>query len=43
MIGDISTDSPRPLVPMIHRRAVFDTLHSLAHPGVGATVKLISS
>ena len=43
MICDITTDSPRPLVPTIHRWAVFATLHGLAHPGVPATVKLISA
>ena len=42
MICDTSTDSPRPLVQTTHRRAVFDTLHCLVHPGVTATVKLIS-
>ena len=43
MISDISTDSPRPLVPTIHRSAVIDTLHGLAHPEVAAAVKLISA
>ena len=42
IICDTSTDAPRPLVPMTHRRVVFDTLHQLAHPGPKATVKLIS-
>ena len=32
IICDTSTDAPRPLVPMTHRRVVFDTLHQLAHP-----------
>ena len=43
IICDTSTDAPRPLVPMTHRRVVFDTLHQLAHPGPKATVKLISA
>ena len=42
IIGDTSTDAPRTLVLMTHRRVVFDTLHQLAHPGPKATVKLIS-
>ena len=41
MICNISTDSPCHLVPTIHRRAVFNILHNLAHPGIAATVKLI--
>ena len=43
IICDTSTDAPRPLVPMTHRRVVFDTLHQLAHSGPKATVKLISA
>ena len=43
IICDTSTNSPRPFVPMTHRRVVFDTLHHLAHPGPKATVKLISA
>ena len=42
IICDTSTNSPRPFIPMTHRRVVFDTLHHLAHPGPKATVKLIS-
>ncbi|BHF71885.1 hypothetical protein SprV_0401494600 [Sparganum proliferum] len=39
---DISTGHDRPFVPATMRRQVFDTLHGLSHPGVRATVKLIS-
>ena len=42
IICDISTDAPRPFVPITHHRVVFDTLHHLAHPGPKTTVKLIS-
>ena len=43
IICDTSLDAPRPFVLMTHRRVVFDTLHHLAHPGLKATVKLISA
>ena len=43
MICYTSTNSPRPFVPMTHRRVVFNTLHHLEHPGPKATVKLISA
>ena len=33
---------PRPLVPKKFRRNVFDSLHSLSHPGIRATQKLIT-
>nr|VZI10452.1 unnamed protein product [Spirometra erinaceieuropaei] len=32
----------RPFVPATLRRQVFDTLHSLSHPGIRTTVKLIT-
>ena len=40
---DMSTGTPRPFVPVVMRRAVFDSLHSLSHPGIRATVKLIGT
>ena len=40
IICDISTGSPRPLVPAQFRKLVFDSLHSLSHPGIGASHKL---
>ena len=42
LLCDISTGSPRRIVPPIFRRSVFNTVHSLAHSGVKATVKLTS-
>ena len=30
---DVSTSTPRPVVPESWRRLVFDTVHSLSHPG----------
>ena len=35
--------TPRPVVLPSFRRTVFDSLHSLSHPGIRATIKLISS
>jgi len=40
---DISTGAVRPLVPVSHRRLIFNALHSLAHPAARATRRLISS
>ena len=40
---DMSTGSARPFVPKTFWKIVFDHLHGLAHPGVSATQKLISS
>lgn len=36
------TASPRPFVTSSFRRQVFDTLHNLSHPGVKATVRLVT-
>jgi Integrase zinc binding domain len=41
--GDVSTGTFRPLVPLPHRRQVFDHLHRPAHPGLRATRRIISS
>ena len=43
LLCDTSTGTPRPWVPQSFRRAVFDALHSLSHPGVRATQRLITS
>ena len=43
IVCDLSTGVPRPVVPLLFRRAVFDALHSLSHPGVRATERLIAS
>jgi cleavage and polyadenylation specificity factor subunit 1 len=37
-----STHRPRPYVPSSLRRQIFDSLHSLSHPGIKATSKLVS-
>ena len=42
IICDTSTGNPRPYVPALHRGAVFDSLHSVSHPGIRATQKLIT-
>ena len=39
----ISTGVPRPLVPLSLQRTVFCALHSLAHPGIRATQRLVSA
>ena len=43
VICDTSTGTPRPFVPVSHRKHIFEHLHSLSHPGIRATVRLISS
>ena len=42
ILGDISQAKFRLLVPREFRKAVFDTAHSLSHPGVRASHKLIA-
>ena len=39
---DTSSGKPRPYVPLPLRRQVFQSLHSLSHPGIKATAKLVS-
>ncbi|CAI5670245.1 unnamed protein product [Oreochromis niloticus] len=43
LVCDVSTGRPRPVVPVSWRRQVFDSVHALSHPGVRASVKLVSS
>ena len=43
LLCDTSTGRVRPLVPLPHRRLIFDALHSLAHAGTRATRRMISS
>ena len=43
LICDLSRGVPRPVVPASLRRVVFDKLHSLSHPGVRATERLITA
>jgi cleavage and polyadenylation specificity factor subunit 1 len=39
---DTSAGKPRPYIPFPLRRQIFDSLHSLSHPGIKATAKLVS-
>ena len=43
IICDTSTGIPRPFVPADFRRTVFESLHSLSHPGIRATQHLITA
>ena len=43
ILCDISTGSLRPLVPLQLRHKLFIQLHSISHPGVRASKRLISS
>ena len=43
LLGDVSTGVFRPLVPIQHREAVFQSLHAIHHPGVRATRHLIAA
>jgi hypothetical protein len=43
LFGDVSTGVFRPLVPPAFRDAAVAALHSVAHPGIEATVRLVSS
>ncbi len=43
LLGDVSTRVFRPLVPIQHREAVFQSLHAIHHPGVRATRRLIAA
>lgn len=40
---DVSTLTPRPFVPKSLRKQVFESLHSLSHPGTKATVQLVAA
>jgi len=39
---DTSSGKPCPYAPSPHRRQIFNSLHSLSHPGIKATTKLVS-
>ena len=41
LLCDVSTGRPRPLVPHNFRRQVFEAVHSLSHPSVRSTVKMV--
>jgi hypothetical protein len=43
LLGDVSTPIFRPLVPLSFQKPVFDHVHSLGHPGIRATRRLLSS
>ena len=43
LLVDTSTGVLRPLVPAAFRRQIFDAVHSLAHPGIRATRRMIAS
>ena len=42
LMCDVSTGTPRPLVPAAMRREVFDIVHGLSHPGTSATVRIMT-
>ena len=42
LLCDVSLGRPCPLVPVSFHRHIFDTLHGLSHPGVGATCTLVA-
>ena len=37
LICDVSTGHPRPLVPVVFRRTVFNAIHGLSHPSIRTT------
>ncbi|BHF82504.1 hypothetical protein SprV_0802564200 [Sparganum proliferum] len=43
ILCDLSTGTPRPVVPLPYRKVVFDHFHSLSHPGIRARCKLIAA
>ena len=43
IICDTSTGIQRPYVPGSFRRAIFDLMHSMSHPGIRATQRLVTS
>ena len=43
MLCDVSTGTPRPYIPPKFRHMIFNSLHSLSHPGVKATQHLITA
>lgn len=43
LLCDVSTGTQRPVVPESFRRAIFDSLHALSHPGIRATQRLVTS
>ena len=43
LLVDVSTDNVSPLVPAEFTKSVFTNFHNLSHPGVQASVRIISS
>ncbi len=43
IICDTSTGVSRPIVPASFHQAVFDSLHSLSHPGIRVTQRLLTA
>lgn len=42
ILCDVSTSTARPFITEPFRKAAFDAVHNLAHPGIKATVKLMT-
>ena len=42
IICDISTGTPRPFVPPDFRKSIFEHFHSLSHPSIRATARMVS-
>ena len=42
LLCDVSQGRPRPLVPLTMRRDIFNSLHSLSHPGIKASRHLVA-
>eukprot|EP00096_Caligus_rogercresseyi_P008993 TRINITY_DN296_c0_g2_i1.p1 TRINITY_DN296_c0_g2~~TRINITY_DN296_c0_g2_i1.p1 ORF type:complete len:1084 (+),score=65.75 TRINITY_DN296_c0_g2_i1:228-3479(+) len=43
LVCDVSSGSPRPIVPSSWRQEIFNRLHQLSHPGIKATQRIILS
>ena len=43
ILCDVSTQVSRPYVPADYRRAIFNSLHGMSHPGIRATQRLITA
>ena len=43
IVCDISTSRPRPYLPSILRRQIFDAVHSFSHPSANSTTRLITN
>jgi transposase InsO family protein len=43
ILCDVSTGTPRPVIPVADRQQVFKAFHTLAHPGIQATPRLLAA